>query len=337
MTRRRNERGIDSYVHALTGMPWWVGPVVAAFVFVFFRFLLPAILTSGHDPTDPQWKTFSATLVPFCTKLAPYPALFFLFLWVIAEATKWVDRRRLDRQTGLDSIRDLPWAEFEELIAEAYRRRGYAVERTGGPAGDGGVDVVLRRSARTTLVQCKRWKTRQVGVKVIRELLGAMTSERADAGIVVCCGEFARAARTFAEANGIALVGGDELATMIRGVQKTRAKPAAAARAPATAAPAMTAPVAPTRATTAPPAPTHLTTAPASTAPPTAASAPAPVASASAPARHGPAGAASPARAPACPVCGAAMVRRTARNGAHAGSQFWGCPQYPRCRGTRPC
>nr|WP_301002462.1 restriction endonuclease [Capsulimonas corticalis] len=37
----------------------------------------------------------------------------------------------------------------------------------------------------------------------------------------------------------------------------------------------------------------------------------------------------------ACPACGAEMVRRTARRGANAGGEFWGCSQYPRCRGTR--
>ncbi len=37
----------------------------------------------------------------------------------------------------------------------------------------------------------------------------------------------------------------------------------------------------------------------------------------------------------ACPVCGKAMVLRTAKRGAQAGSQFWGCTGYPACRGTR--
>jgi restriction system protein len=39
--------------------------------------------------------------------------------------------------------------------------------------------------------------------------------------------------------------------------------------------------------------------------------------------------------APACPVCGKPMALRTARHGARAGSQFWGCSGYPLCRGTR--
>lgn len=40
--------------------------------------------------------------------------------------------------------------------------------------------------------------------------------------------------------------------------------------------------------------------------------------------------------APACPACGKGMVLRTARQGARAGSRFWGCTGYPECRGTPP-
>lgn len=36
---------------------------------------------------------------------------------------------------------------------------------------------------------------------------------------------------------------------------------------------------------------------------------------------------------PACPKCGAPMVLRTARSGAHAGGTFWGCRNFPQCRG----
>jgi restriction system protein len=37
-----------------------------------------------------------------------------------------------------------------------------------------------------------------------------------------------------------------------------------------------------------------------------------------------------------CPLCSKPMVRRTAKRGANAGSEFWGCTGYPACRGTRP-
>jgi four helix bundle suffix protein len=39
--------------------------------------------------------------------------------------------------------------------------------------------------------------------------------------------------------------------------------------------------------------------------------------------------------APTCPACGKVMVLRTARKGARAGSQFWGCSEYPECKGAR--
>lgn len=37
-----------------------------------------------------------------------------------------------------------------------------------------------------------------------------------------------------------------------------------------------------------------------------------------------------------CPACGQLMILRTARQGAHAGAQFWGCSAYPACKSTQP-
>ena len=54
--------------------------------------------------------------------------------------------------------------------------------------------------------------------------------------------------------------------------------------------------------------------------------------------RRGPAATpeAAAARSPACPACASPMVLRSARRGANAGSEFWGCTKYPACKGTRP-
>ena len=38
---------------------------------------------------------------------------------------------------------------------------------------------------------------------------------------------------------------------------------------------------------------------------------------------------------PNCPLCSCSMVRRNAKRGANAGKSFWGCSQYPRCKGTQ--
>lgn len=44
----------------------------------------------------------------------------------------------------------------------------------------------------------------------------------------------------------------------------------------------------------------------------------------------------APVAAPDCPTCGGPMVLRKAKSGSNAGSDFWGCSNYPRCRGMRP-
>lgn len=44
----------------------------------------------------------------------------------------------------------------------------------------------------------------------------------------------------------------------------------------------------------------------------------------------------SPDTIPKCPQCGELMALRTARTGKNAGSQFWGCTNYPGCNGTLP-
>jgi restriction system protein len=37
-----------------------------------------------------------------------------------------------------------------------------------------------------------------------------------------------------------------------------------------------------------------------------------------------------------CPICHSQMIKRKAGGGSQAGEEFWGCPNYPDCRGTRP-
>ena len=36
---------------------------------------------------------------------------------------------------------------------------------------------------------------------------------------------------------------------------------------------------------------------------------------------------------PACPDCSSEMILRTAKRGSNAGNQFWGCSNFPRCKG----
>ena len=69
---------------------------------------------------------------------------------------------------------------------------------------DGGVDLRLRKNGQVVFVQCKQWKARSVGVKVVRELFGVMAAKNVKHGIVVTYGEFTSEARDLGKANSVA-------------------------------------------------------------------------------------------------------------------------------------
>ena len=211
--RREDERFFDDLHDVLLGVPAWVGPLLALLVFLVLGFFIPALCGESERPD------IYSVIAGTARGLAWLGAIIVLFIWLLAEFQKWRRRHLLDSQSGLNGIRDLPWQEFEHLVGEAYRRQGYAVHETGRAAGDGGIDLSMSRADEQVLVQCKRWRTRRVGVKPVRELFGVMTSESATRGILVTCGSFTPAARSFAEGKPLDLVDGPQLWELVRSVQ----------------------------------------------------------------------------------------------------------------------
>lgn len=124
------------------------------------------------------------------------------------------------RVGGRRLIEGMTWAEFERLVAEAFRRRGYNVTETGGRTADGGVDLALAKGKERFLVQCKQWRARSVGVKVIRELYGVVAASRAAGGYVVTSGVFTHEARRFAHSCSIELIDGAALKSLIQDLSR---------------------------------------------------------------------------------------------------------------------
>jgi len=150
-----------------------------------------------------------------------YVAVIAIFgsLAVAAEIRRRDRKRLLDVQTGLASIRAMPWDRFEYMIGEAFRRQGYRVTEHGGGGADGGIDLILHRKGTTTLVQAKRWNQQRVGVPVVREMYGVLMDRKADQFIIVSSGSFTRDAYDFAQGKPITLVDGKELYELIQSVQ----------------------------------------------------------------------------------------------------------------------
>jgi restriction system protein len=201
-----------------------------------------------------------------------------------AAASAWKASQRRALALGVTtsgsaaSLDGMTWQEFELLVGEAFRQKGYKVTELGGAGPDGGVDLVLTKGSEKFLVQCKQWKAFKVGVDVVRELYGVMAAKGAAGGFVVTSGKFTVDAQEFARGRNVTLVDGDKLYAMLQSARAGLKQGTQASGVPV--------------------------------------------------------GSGMPP--PVCPACGSAMVKREAKRGANAGSAFWGCSTYPKCRGSTP-
>lgn len=174
--------------------------------------------------------------------------------------------------TGLVAqLRSIDWFQFEKLVGLVYRNLGYTVTRRGGANPDGGIDLVFEKNGQRSAVQCKQWKTWNVGVKAVREFLGALTDAGIQKGVFITLCGYTGEARRLAEKHGIEIVNEAGLAKMLE-TTGARFDPEALAILNDSM--------------------------------------------------------------KFCPKCENEMVLRTARRGAGAGRQFWGCSTFPRCQFT---
>ena len=281
--------GGEDYAKALFALfkavPWWIGPITIASAFAVLRWVLPWLILLIEGDAESSIK-ISVILSPISRMIAPIVAGLVAILWLYALGSKFTDAHRLDKQRDLDTIRDLSWREFEQLLAEAFRRQGYRVTDTGQTHGtaqpDGGIDLVLHGSDTanfrgTTLVQCKHWKAWKVGVKTARELYGLVAQQQAARGILITSGRFTQPAQDFAQDLPLTLIDGPQLQTLIQSVQR------------------------------------HPSQAP----------------SEQSSISH------QKSEIPSCPRCQSPMTHRIARKGPNPGQSFWGCTNYPQCKGTR--
>lgn len=259
-------------------LPWWVGVVLAVAAYVWLHSVAVSDVTAVVQPrkmADFVGQSLFKTLASVGQYLLPIAFLVGAAMSAIGRFKRRALHEQVSASPDRGALNAMSWQQFEVLVGEAFRRKGYAVTEMGGGGADGGIDLALKKEGETFLVQCKQWKAQKVSVTTVRELYGVMAAEGATGGFVVTSGVFTDEARAFAMGRNIELMDGKALHALIRGMSV-----------PARAAAAATA--------------------------------------------------ATPAGSPVCPVCHSAMVKRTAKRGANAGSAFWGCSQYPGCKGTRP-
>ena len=282
-------------------MPWWAGVALALASYVVLHGLVQPSTVPVANPRDLGGMVTRSVLLGLAN-VGQY-ALPVLLLGGASMSA--INRRKrsglvrdIARSNAADALDGMSWQEFELLVGEAFRLQGYAVSETGGAGADGGVDLVLRKGNDKFLVQCKQWKAFKVPVQPVRELYGVMTARGAAGGFVVTSGRFTEDAVSFAGGGKLTLIDGPKLLDLIR-----QAQASLEGKGPATTpkrVPAVSASVVPMRK---------------------------PDATRS--------GASAVDPAPPCPVCSRSMLLKTAKRGPNAGGTFWGCTDYPACKGTR--
>lgn len=203
---------------SIASVPWPVGVVLGILGFIAVRYGIGWYLSASG----------SRFLAPVGNAVS-HNSMFTMLAWALlgicwaAALVSFIGRQKrkqlLETQTGLDSLRAMSWREFEMLVGEAFRRQGYRIEETGLGGADGGIDLRLSKNGKTTLVQCKQWRSQRVDVKIVREMYGLLAHHGADAIKIVAVGDFTPDAQRFVQGKPIELVHGEALLAMVREVQ----------------------------------------------------------------------------------------------------------------------
>jgi hypothetical protein len=115
----------------------------------------------------------------------------------------------------LQQLRSIDWFQFEKVVGHMYLKLGYNVTRRGGANPDGGIDLIIQKDGQSVAIQCKQWKAWSVGVRTVREFLGALTDAGIQKGKLITLRGYSGEARQLAEKHGIEIVNETGLTRMI--------------------------------------------------------------------------------------------------------------------------
>lgn len=223
MARNRKQSPVENLIEMTAMLPWWGGVLLAVIAyFVCHHYATAEILptTSMAQMGENVSSQIGKTLATFGQYLLPLAFLIGAGISAYGRHKRETLFEEAQEDSSASALNGMVWQEFEMLVGEAFRRKGYAVTETGGGGADGGVDLVLKKDGEKFLVQCKQWKAFKVGVTTIRELYGVMAASGAVGGFVVTSGVFTQEAKSFSDGINIDLIDGSELTAMIKKIQR---------------------------------------------------------------------------------------------------------------------
>ena len=216
---RKKTSPVDDLIIVMSKLPWWVGVALALVSYVVLHLMasrpMQATAVTPGQMGNVAVRSLTTTFAMFGQYVLPFAFGLGAFLSAVAAARQKKLYDTTASRPGVGALNNMSWQEFEMLVSEHYRRKGFQVTREGGNGPDGGIDLVLRQKDEIYLVQCKQWKAYKVGVLPVREFYGVMASRGATGGYFVTSGEYTAEAKMFAQGCNVELIDGLKLRAMI--------------------------------------------------------------------------------------------------------------------------
>lgn len=134
MARRSKTSTAEELIHIAAAMPWWacLGLAVVSYLVLHAIAGRPIVMRAGEPPaallSQSIWSGFAAAaqvFVPIVLSAAAFVSAF--------------NRRRrsnllaaVNQPDAASALDGVSWRDFETLVSEAYRRRGFQVQERGG-------------------------------------------------------------------------------------------------------------------------------------------------------------------------------------------------------------
>ena len=215
---RQKTSPIEDVIIIASKLPWWAGATLALISYLILHVIAsrPPLPVTGVG----QMGAFAVRgLYTSLAMFGQYVLPFAFGLGAVTSAINLIRQKKVynhvAKRSGVSALNEMSWGDFERLVSEYYRRKGFQVTREGGNGPDGGIDLILRQKGELYLVQCKQWKAYKVGVQPVREFYGVMAARGATGGYFVTSGEYTAEARTFAQGLNLELLDGRKLREMI--------------------------------------------------------------------------------------------------------------------------
>ena len=210
-----NMRKDLNIIDFLAQIPWWASVILSAAFYLLLKFAVPYF--------EAQSSMVNEVHVSLGPVIAPVVALAFLAPVTFSFLKLNRKKRLQDLKEEIQSIQELSWQHFQELVADAYRRNGYTIMDNSTFSADPSVDLVLRKGANLYLVQCRYWQNRKLGKREAKNLFSLMHAKQASGVFLLTTGIFTNEARHYAAGRPINLVDGIELVELLGKIHHNQA------------------------------------------------------------------------------------------------------------------